>query len=281
MAHLALIDAGSITYRFWHGYGPEEPLKAVCSYLDALRAESVDYLAVAVDHPGRTFRSDILAAYKANRPQKPPEVARFIADVKRAVAAFGIPILHWPEHEADDAIASATDAATRAGLSVSIVSNDKDMMQLVQPGVTMLARSGGQTIRYDADAVVRKTGVRPQQIPDWLAIAGDAADNIPGVIGLGPAKARDLLKAFGSVEALLAMPLDAIRAIPRIRKIAEAVHAAADEVKTYLRLATLDRGWQVDLAALKPGPLDRWALAGFLEPVHPDLLRRIRDRGRR
>lgn len=274
-AHLALLDVSAMAYKFWHGSAPGEALKGVCDHLAGLRAEPIAYLGAALDWPGPTFRNAILPTYKANRPPKPADVVQFLRDVRRAIDAFAIPTLQWPEHEADDAIASATAAAVSAGVSVSILSGDKDLWQLVQPGVSLVSRHRGVTTRYDEAAVVAKAGVRPQQIPDWLALAGDASDNIPGLDGIGAQRAAELLRTMGSVDAILAMPRGAIRAVPRVKRLALAVHDQAEAVRTYVKLTTLARG-PVEIETLRPQPIDRWALAEFLEPVHPALLRQIR-----
>lgn len=281
MSHLAILDVSALAYKFWHGAGRDDALRGVCEYLDHLRAEPIGYVAAAVDHPGPTFRNEIFPAYKANRPAKPAEVSRFIGEVKAAVTAFGLPVLHWPGHEADDVIASATEAAVRAGVSVSILSSDKDLFQLVRPGVSVVSRHRGETTRYDQAAVTAKLGVYPSQVPDLLAIAGDVADNIPGIDGLGERRAAELLQAFGSLSNIIGTPPEAIRAVPRVKKWVLAVQRQADDARTYLRLATLARGGDFPIEGMEARPLDRWALATFLEPVHPALLAAIRARGRR
>ena len=169
-----------------------------------LRDESPDYFAVAWDPPGPTFRDEKFAAYKETRAATPDDLKRQIPLVMQVLEALRIPVLEVPGFEADDVLGTVVDRARAHDLDVVLVTQDKDMLQLVGPRVTVLApgaRAGEQTV-YDADKVREKWGVGPEQIPDLLALMGDSIDNIPGVPGVGQKTAVKLIGQFGSVDGL-------------------------------------------------------------------------------
>ncbi len=169
-----------------------------------LRDESPDYFAVAWDPPGPTFRDEKFAAYKETRAATPDDLKRQIPLVMQVIQALRIPVLEVPGFEADDVLGTVVDRARAHDLDVVLVTQDKDMLQLVGPRVTVLApgaRAGEQTV-YDADKVREKWGVGPEQIPDLLALMGDSIDNIPGVPGVGQKTAVKLIGQFGSVDGL-------------------------------------------------------------------------------
>jgi len=169
-----------------------------------LREERPDYLAVAWDPPGPTFRDEKFAAYKETRAATPDDLKRQIPLVMQVIQALRIPVLEVPGFEADDVLGTVVDRARAHDLDVVLVTQDKDMLQLVGPRVTVLApgaRAGEQTV-YDVDKVREKWGVGPEQIPDLLALMGDSIDNIPGVPGVGQKTAVKLIGQFGSVDGL-------------------------------------------------------------------------------
>jgi DNA polymerase I len=168
------------------------------------REERPDYFAVAWDPPGPTFRDEKFAAYKETRAATPDDLKRQIPLVMQVLEALRVPVLEVPGFEADDVLGTMVDRARAHDVDVVLVTQDKDMLQLVGPRVTVLAPGAraGEQIVYDAERVREKWGVDPGQIPDLLALMGDSIDNIPGVPGVGQKTAVKLIGQFGSVEGL-------------------------------------------------------------------------------
>ena len=209
-----LIDGSSQMYRAYHamrGAGLSGPggktTHAVYIFVTMLRKLMEDhhpeYIAASFDLPGRTFRSDLATDYKANRSPMPPDLAEQIPWVHEACEALGVPILTSERYEADDVIGTLATKAIAAGFEVAIVTGDKDFFQLVHDGLKVYNPKEDGTW-FDADAVKEKFGVRPEQVVDVLALMGDSIDNIKGVPGIGEKGARDLIAAYGNLEALLA-----------------------------------------------------------------------------
>jgi DNA polymerase-1 len=211
---LFLIDGSSQMYRAYHamrGGGLSGPggktTHAVYIFVTMLRKLMEDhnpqYIAASFDLPGRTFRSDLAADYKATRSPMPPDLAEQIPWVHEACEALGVPILTYERYEADDVIGTLAVKAIAAGFEVAIVTGDKDFFQLVHDGLKVYnPRDEGAW--YDADGVREKFGVAPEQVVDVLALMGDSIDNIKGVPGIGEKGARDLIATYGNLEALLA-----------------------------------------------------------------------------
>jgi DNA polymerase-1 len=168
------------------------------------REERPDYFAVAWDPPGPTFRDEKFAAYKETRAATPDDLKRQIPLVMQVLEALRVPVLEVPGFEADDVLGTMVDRARAHDVDVVLVTQDKDMLQLVGPRVTVLAPGAraGEQIVYDAERVREKWGVDPGQIPDLLALMGDSIDNIPGVPGVGQKTAVKLIGQFGSIEGL-------------------------------------------------------------------------------
>lgn len=169
-----------------------------------LRDKKPDYVAVAFDVHGPTFRHEAYEEYKATRKEMPDALIPQIPRVKEIIRAFSIPIFEKQGLEADDIIGTAAVMAAGEGMEVIIASGDKDMMQLVSPTVVMFDAMKEKT--YDIAAVKERFGVEPAQVVDILGLMGDVSDNIPGVPGIGPKGAQRLIEQFGSVEAILAHP---------------------------------------------------------------------------
>ncbi len=169
-----------------------------------LRDEKPDYAAVAWDPPGPTFREARFADYKKSRSSMPDDLRQQIPLVMRLLAALRLPVLQVQGFEADDVLATLVDRCRAATIEVQLVTGDKDLLQLVDPTVTVLSTLGrtGETVRYDEAGVRAKWGVDPTQIPDLLALMGDHIDDIPGVPGVGQKTAVKLIGQFGSVEKL-------------------------------------------------------------------------------
>ena len=160
------------------------------------------YIAASFDLAGPTFRDQIVSDYKANRVAMPDDLAEQISWVHQACEALGVPILTSPGYEADDVIGTVARKATDSGFDVAIVSIDKDFFQLVHNGIRVYdPREDG--LWFDESGVIEKFGVKPAQVADVLALAGDTSDNVAGVPGVGKKGAIDLITAYGSLDALL------------------------------------------------------------------------------
>jgi DNA polymerase-1 len=208
-----IVDGLSHVFRAYHAMGYLSTSKGVPSHAvlilstmlwKLIREERPDYLAIAWDPPGPTFRDQLYTEYKATRPAMPDDLARQIPYVRRLFDAMQTPVVEVPGFEADDVIATLVDRAVAGGQDVVIVTGDKDMLQLVGPHVRVLSVLGrtGERIVYDEAKVRERWGVEPRQIADVLALMGDAIDNIPGVHGVGEKTAVKLVNQFGSVERL-------------------------------------------------------------------------------
>jgi len=169
-----------------------------------LREQQPDYIAIAFDVKGPTFRHEAYEAYKATRRATPDALLPQIPLVKEVVRSFFIPILERQGLEADDIIGTVALLAVGQGMEVIIASGDKDMMQLVSPDIVMFDAMKDKT--YDVAAVRERFGVEPKQVADILGLMGDTSDNIPGVPGIGPKGAGRLIEQFGSVAAIIAAP---------------------------------------------------------------------------
>lgn len=210
---LYLVDASLYVFRAWHsmpadGFHDAEgwPTNAVHGFarflLDLLERERPVHIAIAFDEAlDSCFRNGLYPAYKANRDPAPIELKRQFAYCKALCAALGLPVLAHREYEADDLIGSALLAARGSGLRGVIVSADKDLSQLLEAHDEQWDYARGQ--RWGAAGVKARHGVHAHQIADYLALCGDAVDNIPGVPGVGCKTAAVLLAHFGSLDALL------------------------------------------------------------------------------
>jgi len=213
-----LIDGSSQMYRAYHApvrtaeggllhNAKGQPTNAVYIFVTMLRKlmneQKPQYIAASFDLPGRTFRDDLAADYKANRTPMPDELAQQIAMVHAACEALGVPILTSERYEADDVIGTLAVKASAAGFDVAIVTMDKDFFQLVGGGIRVFNPRDDGTW-YDADGVKDKLGVAPEQVVDVMALMGDTIDNIKGVPGIGDKGARELIATYGSLENLLA-----------------------------------------------------------------------------
>ena len=214
---LYLIDGSSQMYRAYHApirtnegtllrNARGIPTNAVYIFVTMLRKlmkeHAPEFIVASFDLPGRTFRDDLAADYKANRAPMPDDLAAQIPLVHRACEALGVPILTEERYEADDVIGTMAARAVAAGYDVVIVTGDKDFFQLVGDGVRVFnPREEGTW--YDAVGVKEKFGVAPAQVVDTLALMGDAIDNVKGVPGIGEKGARDLISTWGTLDALL------------------------------------------------------------------------------
>ena len=217
--HLYLVDGSSYIFRAYHRLPPLTnpngvPVGAVYGYTTMLwklakelhEADGPTHLAVILDHSSESFRNEIYDQYKANRPDPPEDLIPQFPLIRDATRAFSLPCIEMAGFEADDLIASYTEAAVREGWDVTIVSSDKDLMQLVREGdgaphVDMLDTM--KNVRLGIAAVEEKFGVGPELVGDILALMGDAVDNVPGVRGVGPKTATKLILEYGDLEKAL------------------------------------------------------------------------------
>jgi DNA polymerase-1 len=192
---LWLVDGSSYLYRAFFALPPlttskGEPTGAVLGVLNMLnkliREEEPELIAVVLDAPGRTFRDELFEAYKAQRPPMPDDLRAQIAPLIEAIPALGLPMLRVEGVEADDVIGTLADRAVREGLEVVISTGDKDMAQLVNDRITLVNTMFDT--KLDRAGVKAKFDVLPEQIVDYLALVGDASDNIPGVPGTSRAR---------------------------------------------------------------------------------------------
>ncbi len=204
------MDGSSYLYRAFHAL-PDlrtshgEPTGALRGVLSMLRRiaedEKPDYFAVVFDAPGRTFRDDLYPLYKAQRPPMPEDLVRQIEPLHTLVRAHGWPLLMVDGVEADDVIGTLAVQAAAAGIDCVISTSDKDLAQLVRPGITLVNTMSNETL--DEAGVVAKFGVRADQVLDLLTLTGDAVDNVPGVAKVGPKTAAKWLLQYETLDALI------------------------------------------------------------------------------
>ena len=215
--HLYLVDGSSYIFRAYHRLPPltnrhGTPAGAVYGYTAMLwkladglnKADGPTHMAVILDAAGKTHRDDMFDQYKANRPPAPEDLVPQFPLIRVATRAFSIPCIEEAGLEADDIIACYATEAVKAGWKVTIVSSDKDLMQLVddEAGVDMLDTMNDR--RIDRAYVEGKFGVGPEKVGDVLALMGDSVDNVPGVPGVGPKTATQLIQQYGDLETVLA-----------------------------------------------------------------------------
>ena len=208
MPKLILIDGSSYLYRAFHALPPlsnsqGEPTGALFGIVNMLRATlkaRPDYVAFVSDAPGPNFRNALYELYKANRPPMPDDLRAQVEPMLAIVSALGFPILRVDGVEADDVIGTLTEEACAQGIEVEISTSDKDLAQLVRPGVQLVNTMTNTTT--DTAGVMDKFGVQPSQIIDFLTLTGDTVDNVPGVPKCGPKTAAGPVEYFdrGAIE---------------------------------------------------------------------------------
>jgi DNA polymerase I len=210
--HLYLVDVSGYVFRAYHALPPlsstkGEPTHAVLGTTNMLQkvvnVRRPYLFAVAMDSRGSTFRHELDTRYKANRPAPPPDLSQQMKRCEEIVLAYNIPVYQVDGMEADDLIASVVTRALEEGLDVVVVSSDKDLMQLVRDDDDrVLFWDSMRDKVYGAAEVQEKWGVAPSRLRDLLALVGDTSDNIPGVPGVGPKTAADLLKSYGTLAGV-------------------------------------------------------------------------------
>ncbi|GAA0284494.1 DNA polymerase I [Rhodovulum strictum] len=275
--HLHLIDGSAFIFRAFHALPPLTrksdglPVGAVSGFCNMIHKYVEDnsgpdaptHVAVVFDKGSHTFRNDLYDLYKANRDEMPEDLRPQIPLTREATRAFNIACLEQEGFEADDIIATLTRRAVEAGGRVTIISSDKDLMQLVGNGVEMLDAMKGK--RIGVEEVEEKFGVRPDRVVDVQALAGDSVDNIPGAPGIGIKTAALLIQEFGDLETLL----DRADEIPQPKRRQTLIEHRA-QIELSKRLVTLDQAMPLevtldDLEVRRPDPASLLAFLNQME----------------
>jgi DNA polymerase-1 len=263
MTDLVLIDGSSYLYRAFHALpsltnAKGEPTGALhgvlTMILKLLREEQPAHIAVVFDAPGKTFRDELFAEYKATRPPMPDELRSQVQPILDAVEAMGLPLLRVPGVEADDVIGTLCAHGEQAGLSVLVSTGDKDLAQLVTDKVTLINTMTDS--RLNRDAVKAKFDVYPEQIIDFLGLVGDTSDNIPGVPKVGPKTAAKWLNLYDSADGI-------VEHVEEIKgKVGESLRDNVEQLHLSRELATIKRDVELDVGIddLKAGTADTEAL---------------------
>jgi DNA polymerase-1 len=282
--HVYLIDGSGYLFRAYHALPPLSrksdglPTGAVSGYCNMLwklledmkGPDQPTHLAVVFDAGAKTFRNEIYPQYKANRPDPPEDLIPQFQLVRDATRAFNVACIEEPGYEADDLIASYARKAREAGARVTIVSSDKDLMQLVEDGVVTLLDTM-KNRRIGSAEVIEKFGVPPSKVVEVQALAGDSTDNIPGVRGIGVKTAAELINQFGDLDTLLTRAAEIKQ--PKRR---ETLIENAENARLSLRLVTLDPNAPMkeeieSFAVREPEPV---ALISFLKGMEFNALTR-------
>ena len=266
---LILVDGSAYIFRAFHALPPMNrkdgtPVNAVFGFtsmvMKLMEDLAPDYAIVVLDQARLTFRNDIYSEYKANRSEPPEELIPQFALIREATRALNLPVAEMEGFEADDLIATYARLGAEQGMEVVIVSSDKDLMQLVRPGVTMLDPMKQK--RIARDEVLERFFVPPEKVVDVQALAGDSTDNVPGVPGIGVKTAAELINAYGSLEDLLARAGEIKQ--PKRR---ENLINHADMARLSLQLVQLrdDAPLPVELGETRFNPPEATTLRAFLE----------------
>lgn len=255
--HLFLVDGSGFIFRAFHAIPPLNrksdglPVNAVagfCNMLWKLLTDARDtsvgvtptHLAVIFDYSSKTFRNGLYDQYKANRTAPPEDLIPQFGLIRHATRAFNLPCIEKEGYEADDLIATYARLAEEAGADVTIVSSDKDLMQLVTPKVSMYDSMKDKQITVPD--VIEKWGVPPEKMIDLQAMTGDSTDNVPGIPGIGPKTAAQLLEEYGDLDTLLARAGEI-----KQQKRRESIIANADLARLSRELVTLKKDTPLDV----------------------------------
>ncbi|GIL01752.1 MAG: DNA polymerase I [Alphaproteobacteria bacterium] len=288
--HLFLVDGSSYIFRAYHALPPLTrksdglPVGAVAGFCNMLwkllrDARNTDvgvaptHFAVIFDYSARTFRHELYPDYKANREEPPADLRPQFGLIREATRAFGLPCVEMEGYEADDLIATYARLAREAGADVTIVASDKDLMQLVGDKVILYDQMKDK--RIGVPEVIEKWGVPPEKMIDLQALTGDSTDNVPGVPGIGPKTAAQLLEEYGDLDTLLARAGEI-----RQEKRRQNILASADNVRLSRRLVSLKNDVELDTPpdALALKPTDGARLIAFLKALEfTSLTRRVAE----
>ncbi|MEO1468139.1 MAG: 5'-3' exonuclease H3TH domain-containing protein, partial [Pseudomonadota bacterium] len=243
--HLYLVDGSGYIFRAYHSMPaltrrsdglPVGALQGFCNMIHRMMqgfaTSGPTHMAVIFDHSSQSFRNQLYDQYKAHRPPPPEDLVPQFPLIREATRAFGLPAIEMEGFEADDLIATYAAQAREAGASVTIVSSDKDLMQLVGGGVVLLDPM--KEVTYDTEAVEGRYGVGPALMIDYQALVGDSVDNVPGAPGIGAKTATALLQEYGSLDALLERAGEI-----KQKKRRETLIEFADQIRLSRQLVTL------------------------------------------
>ncbi|MDR1811966.1 MAG: DNA polymerase I [Candidatus Fibromonas sp.] len=245
MHRLFLVDSSALAFRMYYAY-MKNPLRNSKGQLVSLlhgywgailrilKSHQPEYFAIVRDVSRKTFRNDIYPEYKANRPPMPPEMAEQLPYLNETMEKSGIPVLEQEGFEADDIMASVAKFASKENCFVFLVTKDKDMAQIINDKIHLYQiEKGAKGLDFGAEHVREKFGIEPEQMRDYLALVGDASDNIPGVARIGPKSAAELLKKFGDLESIYGN----LEKLPKTKQ--EILRAGKDSAFLSRELATL------------------------------------------
>ena len=268
---LLLVDGSSYLYRAFHAM-PDlrntqgEPTGAIYGVVNMMRRILLDYpaqyAACVFDARGKTFRDDLYPDYKSHRPSMPEELASQIEPIHAAIRAMGWSVLSVPGVEADDVIGTLAQWAQQQDIHTVISTGDKDLAQLVTSHITLVNTMSNEEL--DPDGVLRKFGVTPSRIVDYLMLVGDTVDNVPGVQKVGPKTAAKWIDEFGSIEAL-------VERASEVKGVAgENLRAAIGQFTLTRELLTIKTDCELhaevpDIEILAPKPQDKDTLTGLFE----------------
>lgn len=269
--HLYLIDGSAYIFRAFFALPPMSrsdgtPTNAVMGFssmiLSLVEQTDADYIAVIFDAKRENFRNEIYPDYKGHRPDAPEELRPQFSLIRDATLAFNLPCLEMEGYEADDLIATYAKQAVALGSKVTIVSSDKDLMQLVDDGIEMWDPMKNRSIRHDE--VMEKFGVPPEKVVDVQALAGDSTDNVPGVPGIGLKTAAQLITEYGDLDVLLERAGE-IKQPKRRQNLQD--HADMARISRDLVRLKQDVPVEVPLSGLKRQEMDQAKLMAFLKEM--------------
>lgn len=288
MKKLILIDSHALIHRAYHALPPlttpgGEPINAVYGFtsilLRILRELKPDYIAAAFDLPGPTFRHVAYERYKAQRPETPSDMRSQFSKVREVLDAFRIPIFEKEGYEADDIIGTIVKKFEKnKEVEIIIVTGDLDTLQLIKPRVKVYAMKKGisETVIYNAASVRERYGLEPSELVDFKGLKGDPSDNIPGIKGIGEKTAGELIKQFGSLEALYkSLKRGSKKVSPAL---AEKLRAGEEDAKFSRELARIETNVPIklDIQTLQPCDLNSGAVRNtFLKFGFMSLLKRL------
>jgi len=264
-----LVDGSSYIFRAFFGVRQLStskgfPTNALYGFINMLqkviREEKPDYLVVAFDSPDKTFRHKIYPDYKANREAPPEELAKQFPYFEPLVQAYGLSSVRRPGFEADDIIGTLAKKGIQEGLEVVIVSGDKDMMQLISPNVYMLDTMKNK--KFMDKEVVEKFGVQADKVVEVMGLMGDSSDHVPGVAGIGPKTAAELIQKFGSIESLYKR-IDEVEK----KKVKEKLERDKENAFMSRELVSIDTEMDLEFNSdlMKPGKIDSAKLKKMFE----------------
>lgn len=270
MKKLVLVDGSGFIYRAFFALPPltrsdGTPIGAVFGFtnilISMLTNNSMDYFAIVFDKGKKCFRHDMYPEYKQNRRETPPELGPQFKIIREVCHAFNVPCIEEDNYEADDLIASYSQYALENGFTVKVVSGDKDLIQLIREGVELYDPLKAKEITHAE--VMAKYGIRPEQMIDFLALCGDASDNIPGVSSVGPKTAAGLLNEFGDLTHII----EEVTKIEKKKKVHLKLMEERDLAFLSQKLATTDMNAprNTPIESLRTQNVDIQAAKEFLE----------------